>query len=154
MDPSDPGRNILRDETALHWGFLEDEPEACLIVSERMEVIYVNAAARRLGPEEWFGRRCYEVLPAVNDACALHCPTLRAVHETRDVVYCEETLRSGGESLHFGVGLVPLPAACGDRARAALLLRREDHGRDPIEFRRRLLDDARALQARIVSHFS
>ena len=30
--------SLLRDETALRWGCLEDEREACVVVSDRMEL--------------------------------------------------------------------------------------------------------------------
>ena len=51
---SDP---TLRDETALSWNFLEDEHDPCFVVSERMELAYINGAAQQLVPEEWFGNR-------------------------------------------------------------------------------------------------
>ncbi len=80
----------LQDETALRWNRLEDEREACVVVSDRMELVYINTAALQLVPGEWFGKRCFEVLPIVDEACAFHCPKIRAVNESVDVVYCEE----------------------------------------------------------------
>ena len=84
----------LQDETTLRWSRLEDEPEAC-VVSDRMELVYINTAARELVPGEWFGKRCFEVFPTVDEACAFHCPKIRAVNESVDVVYCEEAVFLG-----------------------------------------------------------
>ena len=56
----------LRDEAALRWGFLEEETDPCLVVSERMEFIYVNNEGTRPGSDEWFGKRCFEVLPVAD----------------------------------------------------------------------------------------
>ena len=72
---------LLQDETALLWSFLEAESDACVVVSERMELIYVNTSARSLMPEGWFGKRCFEVLPVAGETCAFHCPKIRAVNE-------------------------------------------------------------------------
>src|SRR4026207_479010 len=97
----------LQDKTALRWSRLEDEREACVVVSDRMELVYINTAARELVPGEWFGRPCVEVLPTVDEACAFHCPKIRAVNEAVDVVYCEETLSAGNNARRvFGVGLI------------------------------------------------
>ena len=46
----------LEDEGALLWGFLEDEVDACAVVSSRMEFVYLNRPARQLVPEEWFAK--------------------------------------------------------------------------------------------------
>jgi hypothetical protein len=59
--------SILEDESALRWGFLEDNPDACAVVSDRMELIYMNQPARELVSESWFGRRCFEIFPTAND---------------------------------------------------------------------------------------
>ena len=100
---------LLRDETALRWSFLEDERDACVVVSERMELIYVNTAARGLMPDGWFGKRCFEVLPVAGETCAFHCPKIRAVNEAAEIVYCEESVCAGGNDCAvFGVGLIPL----------------------------------------------
>ena len=52
-----------QDSSGLRWSRLEDEREACVVVSDRMELVYINTAARELVPGEWFGKRCFEVLP-------------------------------------------------------------------------------------------
>ena len=145
----------LQEETALRWNFLEDEQEACVVVSERMEFVYMNAVARNLVPERWFGKRCFEVLPIVDEKCAFHCPKLQTVGEAAslDVVYCEETVRSGLEGRAvFGVGLIPLGSAGDDPSRAVLLLRRKDgHGDDSV-FSEQLLHDAKGLRQRISAY--
>jgi hypothetical protein len=141
----------LQDETAVRWSALEREHDPCVVVSERMELVYLNTAARHLVPGVWFGKRCFEVLPNVDESCALHCPKIRAVNESLEVVYCEETIGIGevGAS-NFGVGLIPLPPGGDDRARAVLLLRRKD-GSDEKAFRAQLLMDAENLAKRIAS---
>jgi len=40
----------LQDSTALRWSRLEDERDACVVVSDRMELVYINSAARELVP--------------------------------------------------------------------------------------------------------
>ena len=147
--------SLLRDETVLRWGCLEDEQEACVVVSERMELMYVNAAARKLVlPGEWFGKRCFEVLPIVDETCAFHCPKIRAVNESLDIVYCEETVCVGNNDRRvFGVGLIPLGPGGNDRARAVLLLRGKEESGGESAFRAQLLMDAKSLARRIVSRF-
>ena len=139
----------LQDKAALRWSRLEDERAACVVVSDRMELVYINAAARELVAGEWFGRHCFEVLPVVDEACAFHCPKIRAVNESVDVVYCEETvsLRNGRQV--FGVGLIPLSPSSDDHARAVLLLRVKEESADESAFRAQLLDDAKSLSGKL-----
>ena len=92
-------RSPLRDESALRWNFLEDEADACIVVSGRMELVYVNGAAKTLIPDAWFGKRCFEVLPVVDETCAFHCPKIAAVNESPDVVYCEEAVELSEQSV-------------------------------------------------------
>ena len=64
------------------------------------------------------------MLPIVDEACAFHCPKIRAVSEAVDVVYCEETVLMGNNDRRvFGVGLIPLGPSSDDYARAVFLLR-------------------------------
>ena len=56
---------------AAQWGFLEDHPDACGVVTLRMELIYLNAAARTLVPQRWFGCRCWEAFPVADSGCAV-----------------------------------------------------------------------------------
>ena len=143
----------LQDKTALRWSRLEDEREACVVVSDRMELVYINTAARELVPGEWFGKRCFEVLPIVDEACAFHCPKIRAVTESVDVVYCEETVFVGNNDRKvFGVGLIPLGPGGDDRARAILLLRAKGESVEEGPFRAQLLTDAKSLARRVLSH--
>jgi hypothetical protein len=143
----------LRDETTLRWSCLEDEREACVVVSERMELVYINAAARQLVlPGEWFGKRCFEVLPIVDETCAFHCPKIQAVNESLDVVYCEETVCLGNNDRRvFGVGLIPLGPGGEDHARAVLLLRGKEESGAASAFQAQLLTDAKSLARRIAS---
>jgi hypothetical protein len=142
----------LRDEAALHWNWLEDEQDPCVVVSERMEFVYANASARELVPGPWFGKRCFELLPVVDETCAFHCPKITAVTESTDVVYCEETVCSQGAACDvFGVGVIPLGTGRVDRGRAVLLMRGKDEGRAGAEFEARLLLDAKVMRDRIVA---
>ncbi len=143
----------LRDETALHWNWLEEERDPCVVVSERMEFVYANAAAREeLVPGPWFGKRCFEVLPVVDETCAFHCPKITAVNESTEVVYCEETVCSQGTDCEvFGVGVIPLGTGRVDRGRAVLLMRGKDAGMPETEFEAQLLRDARGVRDRIVA---
>lgn len=142
-------RPWLQDESALRWNLLEDEPDACIVVSERMELVYLNGAARRLVPADWFGRRCFEVLPVADEMCALHCPKIAAVSESSEVVYCEETTRLSGGATTYGVGLIPLGTGRKDEARAVFVLRRKDPDAGADEFKAQLLSEAGHLRSRI-----
>ena len=145
----------LQDRTALRWSCLEDERDACVVVSERMELVYINSAARTLIPGEWFGKRCFEVLPTVDEACAFHCPKIRAVNESVDVVYCEETVLVGHDGRKvFGVGLIPLGPGSDDHARAVLLMRAQGGSVEDSAFRAQLLIDAKDLARRIASQLT
>jgi hypothetical protein len=116
-----------------------------------MELIYLNAAALELVAGAWFGKRCFEVLPITDEACAFHCSKIQAVRESRDVVYCEETVSGGvnGQRI-LGVGLIPLKPGSDDHARAVLLLRDKDESLEDSAFRAQLLTDAQSLARRIV----
>ena len=143
----------LRDETSLTWSFLEDERDPCLVMSERMELVYVNGAARNLVPDQWFGKRCFEVLPTLDETCAFHCPKIDAVNDaaTPPVVYCEEVLyKSDLARVVLGVGLIPLGAERTDRARAVFVLRTKDES-DAAAFESQLLQDARRVRERILA---
>ena len=123
-----------------------------MVVSERIELVYVNGPARRFVPENWFGKRCFEVLPTADEACAFHCPKIDAVNEstTPQVMYCEEVLyQSNLSRLVLGVGLIPLGADATDRARAVFVLRAKDESADAEAFETTLLEDARRLRARV-----
>ncbi|MBI4587075.1 MAG: PAS domain-containing protein [Planctomycetes bacterium] len=145
-----------RDELALRWGFLEEEKEPCAVVSHRMELVFINAAGRALLPEEWFGKRCFEVLPTVDEKCALHCPTIRAVNESVEPVYCEEVVQGKARTpFEFGVAVIPLAAAPGqDPAKAVLLFRQKKLQIGETTFQTQLLEDAAALRKRLAAKSS
>ena len=141
--------SILEDEDSLRWGFLEENGDACAVVSDRMELVYLNALARGLVPEEWFGRRCFEIFPTANEVCAFKCPTIAAVHEASEIHYCEELLRMpDGAIRELGVAVIPLGGSSGDEARALLLLRPKADGSEDS-----LLSDARRLRGDLLSRF-
>ena len=145
-----PG-SILEDEDSLRWGFLEENGDACAVVSDRMEVVYLNAPARQLVPEEWFGRRCCEIFPTANEVCAFKCPTIAAVHEGSEIHYCEEVLRApDGAIRELGVAVIPLDGLSRDKAEArALLLLRPKAG----DSEDALLSDARRLRGDLLTRF-
>ena len=144
----------LLDEASLRWGFLENEGDPCVVLSERMEFIYVNGAARSLVPEQWFGKRCFELLPTVDETCAFHCPKIDAVNDSANptqVVYCEEVLYKGNlDRLVLGVGLIPLGEERADRARAVFVLRTKDESANAAAFESQLLQDARRVRQRVL----
>ena len=140
----------LQDRAALRWSRLEDEPGACVVVSDRMELVYMNAAALELVAGAWFGKRCFEVLPTVDEACAFHCSKIRAVNESGDVVYCEETVSGDSGQRVFGVGLIPLKPGSDDHARAVLLLRAKDASSEDSAFRAQVLTDAKSLARKMM----
>jgi hypothetical protein len=117
-----------------------------------MELVYMNAAARQLLPARaWFGKRCFEVLPIGDELCALHCQTMKAVNESREVVYCEETLCLGnGAPTVLGAGLIPLGPG-EDHARAVFMLRGKEGSGAGNAFEAQLLTDAKSLRRRIGS---
>ncbi|GMR24401.1 MAG: hypothetical protein BMS9Abin37_2938 [Acidobacteriota bacterium] len=141
--------SILQDEDLLRWGFLEENGDACAVVSDRMELVYLNEPARALVPEEWFGRRCFEILPTANDLCAFNCPTVAAVHDAHEILYCEEVLKAAdGSTRKLGVAVIPLLGMSGDKARAVLLMRpQEDDGEE------KLLSTARTFRADLLTRF-
>lgn len=142
-------RSLLKEETSMRWGFLDQEPEACAVVTTRMELVYLNYACQSLVPSDWFSRRCFEVLPHEDALCALDCPTIHAVQTARDITVCEETLRfDDGSTATLGTAVIPLPEA-DELARAVLLFRRKDSSVDAAAFATQLQQDARALLERV-----
>ncbi|MBI4586266.1 MAG: hypothetical protein HY717_19830 [Planctomycetes bacterium] len=147
MDPKFKSEVPLHDrELAARWSFLDREPDACSVVTWRMEVVYLNAAARSLVSPGWFGCRCWEVFPVGDSTCAARCPAVKAVNKGNEIVYCEETLYPGkGTSVTVGVAVIPL----GKKARqgdAVLLIRPKIPGRSEEVFRRSLLERAQELR--------
>jgi len=147
-------RNILEDENTIRWEFLEDERDACAVVSERMELLYLNGAGRALTLPHWFAKRCFEVLPNRDEHCAWHCPTITAVSNAATITYCEEALSpSDGTTLTLGTAVIPLEHTAEDGAKALLMFREKSSGAEEERFRDALLNDARALNARIAAHY-
>ena len=142
-------QSLLKEETTMRWGFLDKEPEACAVVTARMELVYLNYACQSLVPVDWFSRRCFEVLPHEDALCALDCPTIHAVQTAREITVCEEALRFADDSTAtLGTAVIPLQDA-DDLASAVLLFRRKDAAADTDTFTSQLLEDARALRERL-----
>ena len=124
-------------QLASRWHFLEQTEDACVVVTRRMEVLYLNAAARVLVPSVWFGRRCWEVFPVTGERCAARCPAIRAVSNAEDIVYCEETLFApDGITQSLGVAVIPLRIA-GAEGEQGILLLRPKAPREPEDILRR-----------------
>lgn len=146
-------RKILEDESAIRWEFLENERDACAVVSERMELLYLNGPGRALTLPHWFAKRCFEVLPNPDEHCAWHCPTITAVSKAEVITYCEEALTpSAGATLTLGTAVIPLEHTAEDGAKALLMFREKISGAGEERFREQLLNDARVLNARIAAH--
>ena len=114
--------------------------------------------ARRTGwcRKIWFGKRCFEVFPVVDETCAFHCPKIDAISESPEtspkVVYCEEALYTGTlERVVLGVGLIPLGAERADHARAVFVLRNQDASTEAGVFQSQLLRDAEQVRQRVLS---
>ncbi len=140
-------RSVLEDEAALRWGFLEQEEEALAAVSDRMELVYLNEAARHLVPVTWFGKRCFEVFPVADELCAFSCPTINAVHEGTEIRHCHESLRlDNGVNRELEVAVIPLGSAKG-RATALLLLRSAEIQLDPDADEKQLFAQAERVRS-------
>ena len=147
-------RSLFKDENAIRWEFLEQQQDACAVVSERMEVLYLNAAGRALSLPDWYAKRCFEILPNVDGQCAWHCPTITAVSNAREITYCEEALGVAGEpSVTLGTAVIPMEHSEEDGAKALLLFRRKSGDADQQQFREELLADARELEAQVAAHY-
>lgn len=146
--------SAFKDENAIRWEFLESESDACAVVSERMELLFLNEAGRSLTLPDWFAKRCFEVLPSRDEHCAWHCPTITAVSEAESITYCEEALSpADGPSVTLGTAVVPLTHSAEDGAKALLMFRQKLPGIDEARFQERLLADARDLSARVAAHY-
>ena len=144
----------LKDENAIRWEFLEQESDACAVVSERMELLYLNEAGRALTLPDWFAKRCFEVLPNRDEHCAWHCPTITAVGEADAITYCEEALSPTGEApVTLGTAVIPLKHSAEDSAKALLMFRRKVSDSDQTRFQEQLLADARDLDTRVAAHY-
>ena len=122
-----------------------------------MELVYINGAAQQLVPQEWFGKRCFEVFPIVDETCAFHCPKIDAVSESPEtspkVVYCEEAVYTGTlERVVLGVGLIPLGAERADHVQAVFVLRNQDASTETSVFQSQLLRDAEQVRDRVLSN--
>ncbi len=142
----------MREDNPMRWSFLEEESDACCVVTRRMELVYLNATARSLVRADFFGRRCWEVFPVGGGACAARCPAVRAVSQADAIVYCEETVQVAGQPVTLGVAVIPLRTAPAEPDRGLLLLRPKTAGRSDETFRDELLAYARRLmESRVTS---
>ncbi len=146
-------QSTLQEEANLRWSFIDKVDDACVVVTERMEIVFVNGQARGLLQEHTFGKRCFEVIPVAEKDCAWECPTLRAVAEAKDLVYCEETVCTDGESsVCLGVIVIPLPTKPADASRALLMLRGKPADVTQEAYKTQLFRDAKQLRNHIEQH--
>ena len=139
---------ITKTRITNRWSFLDQEHDPCGVVSQHMEVLYLNAAARLIIPADWFGRRCWQAFPVQDAHCAARCLAVWAVGHSKEIVYCEETIYPGsGGPILVGVAVTPLGNIQADGEQAILLLRPKPADSAEESFQRALLDDARRLQS-------
>ena len=144
---------ITKTRIANRWSFLEQELDPCGVVSQQMELLYLNAAARLIIPGDWFGRRCWQAFPVHDDRCASRCLAVRAVGHSNEIVYCEETINPGsGAPIMVGVAVTPLGNRQADGEQAILLLRPKPADSAEDVFKRVLLEDATRLQSLSFAH--
>jgi hypothetical protein len=137
-----------RERLAFRWGFLEREPDACAVVTRRMEVVYLNAAASSLVKPGWFGSQCWDVLLVEEAWCPAGCPVVGAVFRADDIIYCEETIRAhDGSPVPVGIAAIPVRVPCEEGEQALLLLRPAPPDAAREVFRRELLERAGKLRA-------
>jgi len=111
-----------------------------------MELVSLNAAARNLVPENWFGRHCWQAFPVVDQSCATRCEAVRAVRESDEITYCHENIRSpDGEPVTLGVAVIPLNDVAVESEQSVLLLRPHPGPAEEKTFQDGLLRDASAL---------
>lgn len=150
-------KSPLREQTELRWNFLEREKDPCAVVTKRMEIVFSNRAAKEVLPGDVFGKRCFEVMPVAKEQCAWECPTMRAVVEAAELVYCEEFLgpNEGGPRT-LGVAVIPIGGfdLGPDASRAVLLFRDRPSESENEAFRESLLKDAEMLRERIDERLS
>ena len=140
---------LLKEDSALSWQFLDGEADPCAVVTNRMELLYINQPCQSLVPHEWFARRCFEILPTSEALCAMDCPTIAAVQSSDQIVYADECLQSeSGTPINLGTAVIPVERSLEDSARAILLFRLRDGDAEPATFAERLLADARNLATR------
>ena len=149
VDPD--SRLMLRDDIAVRWGFLDQEADGCAVVSERMELLFLNTTGRALAVQDWFAKRCWEVFPTKDENCLLRCPTIQALGKGDEIRYHEEALVSGDRApMKLGVAMIPLPGIGDDKAAALLLLRPRDRRDGDVGFRGKVLAAAIDLRSRVV----
>lgn len=130
------------------WSFLEEEREACCLVSRRMELLYLNVPARALVSDDWFGRRCWERFPVASETCVAACAAVRAVNQASEITCCEEYLYPEDASpVRVAIAVIPLNSQA-DGAQALLLFRPKDADVDEAVFEQSLVDDAVSLLER------
>jgi hypothetical protein len=139
---------ITKTRITNRWSFLDQEQDPCGVVSQDMEVLYLNAAACLLIPADWFGRRCWQAFPVQDARCASRCLAVWAVGHSDEIVYCEETIYPGsGGPILVGVAVTPLGNKQADGEQAILLLRPKPADSAGDDFKRVLLEDAKRLQS-------
>ena len=112
-----------------------------------MEVAYLNAAARSLAPDQWIGRRCWEVFP-VKKKCAAACPAIKAVSASPDLIYCEEHIYPDDHtSIMLGMIVIPLREVWHGEEKALLFMRPKPMDDTADRVRRQLFVDAKKLLA-------
>jgi hypothetical protein len=138
----------LPDSIASRWRFLDEKADACSVVSRRMELLYLNSAARALAPGAWFGRRCWQVFPVADSSCASRCPVVKAVSTSGEIAYCEETVFPPGQPpLVLSVAVIPFPGTVEHDTSTLLFMRPKPANLPDDSTRAQMIEEARRLQA-------
>jgi hypothetical protein len=138
----------LNDSMATRWRFLDERTDACSVVTRRMELLYLNSAAKALAPGEWFGRRCWQVFPVADSSCASRCPVVKAVSTSGEIAYCEETFFPAGQPpLVLSVAVIPFPGTAEHETSTLLFMRPKPVDVPDDSTRAQMMEEARRLQA-------
>jgi hypothetical protein len=142
----------MPESIASRWRFLEEKTDACSVLSRRMELLYLNSAARALAPGQWFGRRCWNVFPVADPSCAARCPVIKAFSSSGEIAYCEETVFPPGQSpLVLSVAVIPVPGNAEHETSTVLFMRPKPADIPEAANRSQMIEEARRLQALCVS---
>jgi CRP/FNR family transcriptional regulator len=135
-------------------GGLDEELDPCVVLSPRMDVLYVNPAAKKIVPSSWIGRPCWQTFPVVEQIYGTSSSVARSIRRSCESLFCVERIISHGKRHDYGVAIVPLTGSGGGReihesANALLVLRRKEDDLDAT-FESRLVHDGELIRARLM----
>jgi len=137
----------LLPKRAERWSFLDTEADPLCVLTRRMNIVYLNPAARGVVPPDWFGHKCWDVFPVPDRTCGARCPAVKAINKQMAPLYCEETIFPGGTALHLGIVVTPLAPVEGEEQEALLVLWPKPVDADEEKFKRDIHARAETLHA-------